>query len=61
MFWDLQSAAKILNFKVLSTEEIFNINTAYSGFWIVKKKKSGPQFLERDFAFEFLNATFKML
>lgn len=40
MFWDLQSAAKILNFKVLSTEVIFNINTAYSvtGFWIVKKK-----------------------
>lgn len=48
MFWDLQSAAKILNFKVLSTEEIFNINTAYSGFWIVKKKKwatvSGKRF-----------------
>lgn len=44
MFWDLQSAAKILNFKVLSTEEIFNINTAYSGFWIVKKKKVGHSF-----------------
>lgn len=63
----MQSVDKILNFKLLSTEDIVPMKTAYSVFCGLSRKKTGPLLLEgyalkvafKNLKEKFLNATFK--